>query len=253
MNTKNGAKLNQLFNLQKAGTVLQSSWLKQQGYSHDLQQQYKRSNWLRPIGAGAYVRAGDKPSFEGAIYALQQQSNLSIHLAAGTALRQELQTTKLTLFGGVDEKLPAWFTRYDWEVKFDLHRTSFLDPRIGLINREFEGHDLTVSSPARALMECLYLAPHQQDLMECFELMKGLNDLPLEEAQTLLENCRSVKVNRLFLYLADKAGHEWIDYINGRNIDLGKGKRSIVRNGIYVDQYRITVPKELDERGRLLF
>ncbi|HVV06547.1 MAG TPA: AbiEi antitoxin N-terminal domain-containing protein [Puia sp.] len=76
MSTKNSEKLNQLFNLQKAGTVLQSSWLKQQGYNHDLQQRYKRSKWLLPIGSGAYIRAGDKPSFEGAIYALQQQSGL---------------------------------------------------------------------------------------------------------------------------------------------------------------------------------
>jgi hypothetical protein len=54
-----------------------------------------------------------------------------------------------------------------------------------------------------------------------------------------------VKVKRLFLYLADKAGHEWLSYINIQNIDLGTGKRSIVEGGIYIPEYRITVPKEL--------
>jgi hypothetical protein len=28
--------------------------------------------------------------------------------------------------------------------------------------------------------------------------------------QSLLEQCRSVKVKRLFLYLAEKAGHDWV-------------------------------------------
>ena len=99
------------------------------------------------------------------------------------------------------------------------------------------------------ILRSCYLAPDHQDLMECYKLMEGLNDLQPREAQALLENCRSVKVKRLFLYLADKAGHEWLEYIDPTNIELGKGKRSIVRNGIYVDGYGITVPKAL---GRLL-
>jgi len=250
----NREKLNQLFNLQKAGTVLQSSWLKKQGYSYALQQRYRRSQWLLPIGEGAYVRAGDKASFEGAIYALQQQSALSIHPAARTALSlqgKDQYLPKLVLFGGAKEKLPAWFSKHDWETKIDFHPTSFLDPHVGLINMEVRGFNLAVPSPGRALMECLYLAPHHQDLIECYELMEGLKDLQPQEAQALLENCRSVKVKRLFLYMADKAGHEWIEYIDPTNIALGKGKRSIVRNGIYEDGYGITVPKELEERGRL--
>ena len=245
-------KLNQIFTLQKAGTVLQSSWLRQQGYSHGLQQRYRSSKWLLLIGPGAYVRAGERPSIEGAVHALQQQSNLSIHPAAGSAFSPELRTTKLTLFGGRSEKLPTWFRNYDWEVKIDFHSSSFLDPSMGLTNMEVRGLNLAVSTPARALMECLYLARHDQELMECYKLMEGLNDLHSEEAQALLESCRSVKVKRLFLYMADKAAHEWIEYIDPTNIDLGKGKRSIVRNGVYVDGYGITVPKELEEQGRSL-
>ncbi|HEY8968289.1 MAG TPA: type IV toxin-antitoxin system AbiEi family antitoxin domain-containing protein [Puia sp.] len=240
-------KLNQLFDLQPSGVILQSSWLKQQGYSHDLQQRYKRSKWLLPIGAGAYIRAGDKPSVEGAVYALQRQSNLSIHPAAITALQP--QSAKFVLFGGAREKLPSWFTKHDWGVPVDFHPTSFLDPHAGLTEIELKGLQLTASGPARALMECLYLARHHQDLIECYELMEGLNDLQSEEVQALLENCRSIKVKRLFLYMADRAGHEWLEYMYGTNIELGKGKRSIIRNGVYENGYRITVPKEL---GKLL-
>lgn len=45
--------------------------------------------------------------------------------------------------------------------------------------------------------------------------------------------------------MAEKAGHSWFKYIKYDKIDLGKGKRSVVADGIYVPKYEITVPKEL--------
>ena len=95
-------------------------------------------------------------------------------------------------------------------------------------------------------MECLYLAPNSQPLMEVFELMEGLNNLRPTTVQKLLECCTSVKVKRLFLYLADKAGHEWLNYLDLDKVDLGSGKRAIVSDGVYVAKYQITVPKALD-------
>ena len=55
--------------------------------------------------------------------------------------------------------------------------------------------------------------------------------------QQLLENCTSVKVKRLFLYLAEKSDHEWVKFLNKEIIDLGKGKRSFAKKGVYVPQY----------------
>jgi Transcriptional regulator, AbiEi antitoxin, Type IV TA system len=99
-------------------------------------------------------------------------------------------------------------------------------------------------------MECLYLAPLKQELMECFELMEGLNNLPPKQVQTLLENCQSVKVKRLFLYMAEKADHSWFKQLDITKVDLGKGKRSIVKHGVLIDKYGIIVPKELEEHGK---
>ena len=96
-------------------------------------------------------------------------------------------------------------------------------------------------------MECLYLAPKKQSLLEAYELMEGLNNLRPKLVQELLESCTSVKVKRLFLYLADKAKHDWLNYINLDTVDLGTGKRSVVSHGSYVDKYQITVPKELED------
>ena len=76
--------------------------------------------------------------------------------------------------------------------------------------------------------------------------MEGLNNLRPATVQTLLEDCSSIKVKRLFLYLADKAGHEWLSYIDLNKVDLGSGKRAIVSDGVYIPKYQITVPKELE-------
>lgn len=65
-----------------------------------------------------------------------------------------------------------------------------------------------------------------------------------QTVQELLEQCTSVKVKRLFLYLAEKAGHEWAKYLDLSKVDLGKGKRALVKGGEYVTKYQMTVPKE---------
>src|SRR5690606_26221199 len=115
---------------------------------------------------------------------------------------------------------------------------------------ELSNFSIKVSGSARAIMECLHLAPQKQELMECFELMEGLNNLPPTQIQTLLENCQSVKVKRLFLYMGEKADHSWFKHLDPKSVDLGKGKRSIVKNGAFIDKYGITVPKELEEHGK---
>ena len=95
------------------------------------------------------------------------------------------------------------------------------------------------------MLECLYLVPKKQELVECYEIMEGLNNLRPKQVQDLLEQCSSVKVKRLFLYMADKAQHDWFNYINLEKIDLGKGKRSLVKEGVYISKYSITIPKIL--------
>lgn len=257
MSTYVSSKINQLLNSQPQGIVLLSTWLAEQGYSYDLQQRYKKSNWLHSIGTGALIRTNDKVEYGGAIYALQQQGNLTIHPGGRTALSflgkahyLELATNKVVLFGGAKERLPVWFKKYNWGAKVQYYESSFLPKDLGLIDVEIKTFSIKVSGAARAIMECLYLAPKDQDLIECYELMEGLNNLPPKQVQTLLESCQSVKVKRLFLYMAEKAKHTWVDYLDKEKIDFGKGKRSIVKNGAFVDKYGITVPKELEAHGK---
>jgi len=202
------------------------------------------------------IRAGDKVDYTGAIYALQRQLRSPIHPGGRTALALlgkshylELSNQKAVLFGQVQEPLPSWLQRRDWNIKLEYFQSSFLPAESALTEVELQSYSIRVSSSARALMECLYLAPAHQDLMECCELMEGTNNLRPGPVQQLLEQCRSIKVKRLFLYMAEKARHDWLQYLDLKKIDLGKGKRHISRNGVYSSKYQITVPKELENNA----
>ncbi len=203
------------------------------------------------------IRVGDDVGYEGAIYALQKQTASTVHPAGRTALSLlgkghflELDAKKVILFGATGEKLPAWFREHNWGASINYYSTSFLPPGLGMTKVELKNFSIEVSGATRAFMEGLYLAPEKQDLLECYELMEGLNNLRPDQVQVLLEKCGSVKVKRLFLYLAEKAGHEWFQYLDLKKVDLGRGKRSVVNGGAYVTKYQITVPRELEERGK---
>ncbi len=253
MSTKIESKLNTLLRNQPSGVVLTSSWLAKQGYSLELQKRYKKSQWFDAFGTGALVRHGDHVDYLGGVYALQSQLGLSVHPGGKTALSLqgkahylEFSLKKAQLFAGKGETPPLWFKKHDWNLQVDCRTTSFLPAELGLVKHEHRGFKVKISSPARALMECLYLAPKAQSLVEAYELMESLNNLRPNAVQKLLAACTSVKVKRLFMYLADKAGHQWFGFLESEKLDLGSGKRVVVPNGHYVSKYQITVPKELE-------
>lgn len=244
-------KINELLTSQPPGSVFLSKWLIKQGYSYDLQQYYKKSQWLESIGHGAVIRAGTKVDLASAIYALQQQAGTSIHTGGRTAFSWlgrahylEMNPSWVVLFGGENEQLPAWVKNFEWGFDIDYFGTSFMPSALGLQEFEQNHFKILISSLPRAMMECLYLAPNHQELFECYELMEGLTSLVPNKVQALLEQCKSIKVKRLFLYMAEEHRHSWLEHIDLKNIDLGKGKRSFAKNGIYIPKYQITLPRE---------
>ncbi len=93
------------------------------------------------------------------------------------------------------ERLPDWFRNKNWGPKIDYFITSFLPSCLGLVEFENKTFSVKISSPARAILECLYLSPKHQELIECYELI-GINYLRPKSVQGLLENCSSIKVMR---------------------------------------------------------
>jgi hypothetical protein len=251
MRTVKNKKLHYLLTALPKGVVLLSSWLTANGYSPELVKRYRKSGWLESIGVGANVFSGDTVDYFGALYALQGQSGSDIHVGARSAFALlgkshylELDIKKIILFTSNKKNLlPVWFKNYNWQVCVELHSSDFIPPDMGLVDIEIKEFTIKISGEIRALMECLHLVPYQQELTECYELMETMNNAQPKKVQELLENCNSIKVKRLFLYLAEKTGHEWFNYLDLSRIDLGVGNRKIVENGVLDKKYQITIPK----------
>ena len=184
---------------------------------------------------------------------LQTQLGLSVHPEAKTALSLqgkahylEMSAERAQLFVSRGENVSLWFKKYDWGLALDFTSTSFLPADLGLVDVERKSFTVKIPNPARAITECLYSVPKSQPMLEMYGIMGGLNNLRPASVQALLEACKSVKVKRLFLFLAEKDGHDWFNYLYLKKVDLGSGKRSIVQGGTYVPKYQITVPKELE-------
>ena len=250
--TPMATKINKLLQIQPRGVVLTSSWLSQNGYSPGLLRRYRNSDWLVSIGNGAMVRAGETITIWGGVHALQHQLGLDVHPGGKTALAMAgkshflgLGLEQIHLFGKTRLQLPGWFRDFPWSQPFQLHTTSVMPEHIGTTTIDQQRMNFRISGLARAMMECLLLARSEDDLVECKDLMLGLNNLDPETVMALLTGCSSVKVKRLFLFLAEQSGHAWFKKLDISRVDLGSGTRSLADAGTYVPAYKLIVPRVL--------
>ncbi len=105
---------------------------------------------------------------------------------------------------------------------------------------------LVMSMPERAYLELLDELPQKETFHMADVIMEGLVNLSPRRMQLLLESCQSVKVKRLFFFFAERHQHRWLAHINHEKIDLGKGKRMLVKGGKLDTKYQITVPEEIN-------
>ena len=83
--------------------------------------------------------------------------------------------------------------------------------------------------------------------MDLYYVMEQLTSLNPEKVQNALENTSSQRIKRMFLYMAEKAGHYWFDMLDHDKFGLTTSKLKLIDNGVYIPKYRITVPKELND------
>lgn len=245
------SKLNELLMRWPKGTVAVQHWFQEQGISRQLADKYCRSKWMERIGQGAYTRTGDKVEVLGAVYALQFMLDLPVHVGGKTALQMQdyvhfvsvRELPVVHLYGRPGRPLPTWFQRHQWEskVRFHLVRLFPDKPALGLTKKPYGQIWARMSAPERAALELVDLVPKEQTFSEARLLMEGLTTLRPELVQELLEACRSVKAKRIFLFLAEEANQPWFKELDLSKVDLGKGKRSIVKGGRLDPKYEITV------------
>ncbi len=246
-----GTKINSLRQQTPSIGILLTSWLEKSGFSRNEVSNYLKSGWLQRITTGVYQFTGDTPSLYGALASYQKQVAMKYHVGAASALELKGFSHYITMgkpdavvFSPVKPPLPKWLNDAELDMNLVEVSTKVIGD-IGIEQMDYQGQALTVSSPERAIMECVLLSPSHYDLMDVYYLMEMLTSLRASLVQQLLENCTSVKVKRMFLYMAEKARHRWFAKLDRSRISLGSGTRSYAKNGVKIGAYDIVIPKEL--------
>ena len=253
MDIVKGTKINQLLtNIDPSGLIF-SSWLKSKGYSDQLQKQYRDSGWLVSLSQGVMFRTGSTLSAYSALASCNLQTGSMHRIAAHSALEYAgfnhyvpMGKPILAVTLNPTKRRPAWMGKDVFDMTFrTFHTETFPEPEV-ITNVTKHGIQY-ISSPELAFLECLLLAPRYYDYTDLYYIMEQLTTLRSEVVQRLLESCRNFSIKRMFLYMAEKAGHYWFEELNKEKIELGTSKIQLVPNGTYVSKYRITIPKALGD------
>ncbi|HAQ60483.1 TPA: hypothetical protein DCR49_00525 [Candidatus Delongbacteria bacterium] len=246
-------KINSLILNWKNGTIKFVSVMVKEGISYALINNYKNNKWIEKIGNGAYKLYKDEVDIFSAVNALQEQINSRVHIGGKSALDLlgyshfvPRNQNKLFLFGNSNDRLPTWMKNYNWEREYSYSAINLFNKGSDEYLTLFQHNLLSVkiSSPELAVLEMLYHVPSEISFNEASLIINNLTTLRVEILQKLLEECNSVKVKRLFLYLADKHELPVFKKLKVENVNLGSGKRVIAENGSLDNKYLITVPKE---------
>jgi len=271
-------KLNHLERLLPEGLLVDAAWLSKHGYSTSLRSQYVTGGWLEHPARGVYQRPRGSLSWQQVVISLQ--TLLAQDLVVGGRSALELQgfahylareKKEVHLYGS--KRPPAWLSKLPLGVQFAYHNRARLfrscakqadakvspDPLTehGTGNKLLPadlvvqpwgqwGWRLILSSPERAVLELLDELPFRESFEQVDRLFEGLVNLGPRRLEKLLLDCRSIKVKRLFFFFADRHQHAWLRRIDKNAIDLGSGKRMLIRGGTLNSAYQITVPQGFD-------
>lgn len=259
MATRFEGKLNQLQHNLPDGLLVDAAWLEDQGYSSALRSQYVRAGWLHSPARRVYRRSQSQLTWEQVVISLQYLMDLPLTVGGRTALEElgyahylSAQMREVHLYGPT--RAPTWLADLPLDIDFQWHNSLRLFPSDAdappapqPVMYCAAGMSLPIrySSKERALLELLDELPHRESFHQVDMLMEGMTDLSPRRLQTLLEVCASVKVKRLFFFFADRHRHAWRSRLNMERVDLGAGKRVLVKGGKLDPMYQITVPSDL--------
>ena len=237
------------------GSIATKKWLLSQGMGRHSIDNALKSKKLKSLATGVYARVGAPISWWDVVSSLQKISEQSIHVGGLTAI--ELQgfahyltnSTTKTIHLYSEIKPPAWLWKVDCGVSFKWHGTKLLWDSESFNNiKSFTlGVDVpvTIANPESAILELLMSVPKAVSFDHANEIMQGMTSLSPKKLNDLLAQCKSIKVKRLFLWLAKNQNYAWFKKLEIKNLDLGSGKRVIAKDGKLDKKYQITVPKHL--------
>ncbi len=280
MTERNRKKLNWLEQNLPEGLLVTAAWMTKNGYSSSLRTHYVATGWLEQPARGVFRRLRGALRWEQVVISLQTLLEFPVIVGGRTALELQgyahflsQEQKEVHLYGRQPPQ--SWLYKLPLSVRFVFHRSSRLfrnDPitrGLTSLSWNIKTHEsvstdplqgglttiqpwgqwdwpLTLSTPERAILELLDELPDRESFHQVDKLMEGLVNLSPRRLQKLLEDCKSVKVKRLFFFFADRHAPAWLKRIDRSRINLGKGKRMLVRGGKLDSAYGITVPEDLD-------
>ena len=280
MNMRKESKLNHLFQKLPEGLLASAAWLERNGYSSGLRNQYVKAEWLEQPARGVFRRPSGPLKWQHVVISLQNFMEVGPYVGGRTALELHGYTHYMSAKGPQEihlyhsTKLPGWLDKIECGPRFIQHNSGRLfhndpihrglgsvevniktemvtrsDPiHNGSLTEHAWGHwdwPITLSTPERSIMELLDELPNKETFHQVDVIMEGLQSLSPNRLQKLLEDCKSVKVKRLFLWFAHRHGFRFLNRIDESRIDLGAGKRMLVKGGHLDPRYLITVPENM--------
>jgi len=254
MNYTAGAKGGDALAAMPEGLLVDRRWLKAHGAARPTVDYYLRSGRLKAVARGVYRRPGPALKWQHVVYSLGEL-NYRVHVGGRSALELRGLAHYLPL-GGVqridlfsESPLPAWVTKTDWPVRFVLHGEKlFTELPAEALTAEPFGHwdwPIPFATWELALLELAAGVRDVHGFDYADKLFEGASVLRPDLVRALLLGCRSVHAKRVFLWFARRHSHEWWQQLDTSDVDLGRGKRMLVRGGVLDKEFLITVPREM--------
>lgn len=250
------SRLNQALNNWNKGELHSLAWLSKFGISPRVANKYYARGSLNKVAPGIFSRPHDQITWHSVVGALQNDLSLPIHVSGKSALELQgvghyipLSENPITnIVSRNKARIPSWALSGQWNGGLKVKQSSMITSEPQLTEYDRDGINLSISSREQAILELI----DSLDLSDAFDTvenyMQSLVPLRPKKVQFLLEHCKSIKVKRVFLFLAMHLELPFLEVLDMKNIDIGSGKRVITKHGKLNTDFNITVPpKYLEE------
>ena len=236
------------------GQLVNRAWLQLRGAGRPLVDSWLRSGKLNAVSHGLYRRPGPPLKWEQVVYSLNEMG-VRVHVGGRSAL--ELQglahylplqgITRVSLY--TTSRVPAWVQAFPGDYTFTVHRRRLFkaSPSAAIRPKPFGAWDWPVpyATVELALFELLADVRQVADFEFADKFFESATALRPALVRELLLACSHVLAKRLFLWFAARHQQAWFRKLDTKGIDLGNGKRLVIRGGAFDAHYRITVPRTM--------
>lgn len=236
------------------GQLVNRAWLQARGFSRFRVDYFLRAGKLEASVTGVYRRPGPPLKWEHVVFSLNEMG-WAVHVGGRSALElqglahylPDVSQQRIILYGTA--KVPAWVSAYPGSFRFEINNQRLFDllPQAAVHTKPFGSWDWPIpySTPELAMLQLLAGVQEAADFSLADKFFEAAVNLRPDILHTLLQACTQVKTKRLFLWFSDRHGHDWHQNLKTDGIDLGRGKRMLVKGGAYDATYQITVPREM--------